>query len=78
MWMQTILLSQKKKNIVDKIFLHFLSLLFDTLYHYMKYHVSWSLNTVSRIAELQPKVTISLAQIPYKLNMTLKLILKIT
>jgi len=33
------------------------------IYHYMNYHVSWSLNTVSRIAELQPKVTFSLAQI---------------
>ena len=35
-----------------------------TVFHYMNYHANWSLNTVSRIAELQPHVTFCLAQIP--------------
>lgn len=67
-------MSQKK--IVDKIFLHFLSFLFHTLYHYMNYHVSWSLNTVSRIAQLQPKVTLSLAQIPLQIEHDLEINIK--
>jgi len=54
----------KKKNIiVDKIFFPSLSVLFPTVYHYMDDHVSWRLNTLSRIGELQPQVTFSLAQI---------------
>jgi len=67
MWLQTILLAQKK-NTVDKIVLPFLSFLFHTVYHYMNYYVTWSLNTVSRIAKLQPQVTFSLAQIPLQME----------
>lgn len=57
-----------KKNKVDKIVLPFLSFLFHTVYHYMNYYVTWSLNTVSRIAKLQPQVTFSLAQIPLQME----------
>jgi len=64
-WLQTILLLPKKKKMLTKFFSTFSPFcsMHSIIYHYMNYHVSWSLNTVSRIAELQPKVTFSLAQI---------------
>ena len=63
-----IVTKKKKTTWLTKFFSPFSLFLFHTVYHYMTYHVSWSLNTVSRIAELQPKVTFSLAQIPLKIE----------
>lgn len=71
-----IVTKKKKKTTLDKIFLLFLTFLFHTVYHYMNYHVSWNLNTVSRIAELQPQVTFSLAQIPLQMEHDLEINIK--
>ena len=49
MGLQTILLSSKKKKTtwLTKFFSPFSLFLFHTVYHYMTYHVSWSLNLLT-------------------------------